>query len=140
MFQIIDPKKFFNTGYIFEKTPAPDTDYLYLIFLFGFLIIAAFAAWFGYGRLKKKLPIFEKMQTRVFNLFFYTGITGLLLIFFRWQEITYLGSRFFMLILLVVFIIWGSWVIYFSLKILPKARKEFEARQKFEKYLPRPRN
>ncbi len=132
-----DINKLFSLDYIFEKTPDATGTYKYLVFLFGFLILLSIAAWIGYGRLKKKLPLWGKMQAKVFNLFFYLGITGLILIFFRWQSITYLGSRFFMILLALVFAIWGLYILYFRLKVLPKEIANLETRKKFEMYLPR---
>jgi len=137
-FKNIDIKKLFDIGYIFEKVPDTSGAYKYLIFLFGLMILLAVLAWFGYGRLKKKLPLWEKMETRVFNIFFYIGITGLLLIFFRWQAIPFLGSRFFMILLALVFIIWGLYIIYFRLRVLPSKIADFEREKNFKKYLPRP--
>ena len=133
----IDLKKFLDIRYIFEKTPPPNSGYLYLTVLFGAFILLALAAWVVYGRRQKTVPVYLKMQGKVFNLFFYLGLVGLFLIFSRWQGIPYLGSRFFMLIELVIFIIWGISIIYFRFLILPKEIKEFEQRKQFEKYLPR---
>lgn len=133
----IDIKKLFDIGYIFEKTPDASGAYKYLVFLFGFSILLSVVAWIGYGRIKKNLPLWGKMQTKVFNLFFYIGITGLLLIFFRWQAIPYLGSRFFMILLALVFVIWGLYILYFRLRVLPKEIANLETRKKFEMYLPR---
>jgi len=133
----INFRQIFSLDYIFEKTPSSNSSYIYLAFLFGFLILLAVIAWIGYGRLKKKLPLWGKMQTRVFNIFFYIGLTGLILIFFRWQAISYLGSRFFLALLLLVFIIWGLYIIYFRLIILPKEMANFQTQKSFEKYLPR---
>jgi hypothetical protein len=132
----IDFKKILNIAYIFDKTPPPDSNYLYLGILFGLMIVLSFGAWLGYGRLKKHIPLWQEMQTRIFNLFFYLGITGLMLIFFRWQGVAYLGSRFFLLLLLIVFIIWGIFIINFRLRIFPKELIKYFAKQKFEKYLP----
>lgn len=134
---ILDPKKFLDEAYIFQKTPPPNSDYLYLLILFGSLIILALIAWFVYGHRKKIVPIYSKMQTKVFNLFFYTGLAGMALIFFRFEEIPYLGSRFFMLLSGVAFIIWTSSIIYYFSKILPKEIERFHEKKNFEKYLPR---
>jgi len=135
----IEIKKLFDTAYIFEKTPASLSNYLYLAILFGFLIILSVIFWYGYGRLKKKQPLWRKIQMRVFNICFYTGLAGLFLIFFRWQGVAYLGSRFFLLSLLAVFIIWAMFIIYFRVLVFPKELAKFEEQEKFEKYLPSPR-
>ena len=136
IFSNIAPQKLLDPVYIFEKTPPTDFPFQYLVFIFGFLIILAVIFWFIYGRPKKRIPIYAKLQSKVFNLFCYTGLIGLVLIFFRWQQIAYLGSRFFMLLLLLIFIIWGIYIIYFRLKIVPKEIKKYQEKKQFEKYLP----
>jgi len=133
----IEIKKLFDTAYIFEKTPASLSNYLYLAIIFGLLIILGVVAWCGYGRLAKIQPLWRKIQMRVFNICFYTGLAGLFLIFFRWQGVTYLGSRFFLLLLFLIFIIWAVIIIYFRVIVFPKELAKFDEQEKFEKYLPR---
>lgn len=132
----IDINKLFNTSYIFEITPVPNSSYLYLTIIFGLMILFGIVAYLRYQKIKKQIPIWSKMQGKVFSLLFYTGLSGLALIFFRWQQIAYLGSRLFMLLLFLVFIIWGIFVIYYRMRILPKELLKFEQKKRFEKYLP----
>lgn len=132
----IAPQKFLNPDYIFEKTPPADSSYIYLAILFGLMTVLAGVSWFIYGRKKKRLPLYRHLQTKVFNLFFYTGLSGLVLVFFRWQQITYLGSRFFMLVLVIVTISWAILILMYRLRTFPKLIKEYEQKQKFDKYLP----
>lgn len=138
MFQNIDLKKFLDTNYIFEKTPPPISDYLYLAIVFAVFIALGIFFWIWYNR-KTAFSIWREFRFRLFNLFFYPGLVGLVLVFSRWQGIPYIGSRFFMLIELVIFIIWGFSTIYFRFVIIPKEIKEFEQRKQFEKYLPQKR-
>lgn len=136
IFNNIDLKKLLDTGYIFEKTPPPISDYLYLLGIFLLFILLSFVFSFLYGRKKKKIPIWGKMQKRIFNLFFTTGIVGLILIFFRWQQIAYLGSRFFMLILWLIFIVWGIAILCYRYLTLSKEIQKYYEKKNFEKYLP----
>ena len=131
-----DIKKLFQLDYIFEKTPDAAGAYKYLVFLFVFLILLSVVAWIGYGRLSRKIPLWRKMQTRVFNFFFYTGIIGLILLFFRYEQIAYLGSRFFLILLLLVFIIWGIYILYFRIIRFSKEIIQYHEQKKFEMYLP----
>ena len=136
LFKNINPKKLFEPSYIFEKTPSANSDYLYLAIVFGLFIVLAIVFWFIYGKKKKNLPVLSSLQGRFFNIFFYTGISGLVLIFFRFQQIPYLGSRLFLLILILVFIIWSIYLLYFYFKILPQKISKFREEQIYNKYLP----
>ena len=134
MFENIDPKKFLEISYIFEKTPPINSSLFYLAIFFGLCCILGLFFWIWSRRAPR--PFWQKYRIKVANLFFYYGIIGLLLVLARWQGIPYLGSRFFMLLELLIFVIWGLSIIYFRLIILPKEIKEFERKTQFEKYLP----
>ena len=64
------------------------------------------------------------------------GFFGLALIFFRFEAIPYLGSRLMLLILFLVFLIWGILIIYYWLRIMPREIKKKKEKENFEKYLP----
>lgn len=134
MFQNIDLKKLITISYIFEKTPPANSTVFYLAIIFGFFIILGLFFWIWQSRLS--MPFWKKYRAKLANLFFYNGAIGLFLVFGRWQEIPYLGSRFFLLIEICLFIIWGSFIFYYRLIIMPKEIKQFEQKKQFEKYLP----
>lgn len=134
MFQNIDLKKFLKISYIFEKTPPANSTVLYLAIIFGFFIILGLFFWIWHSR--QLLSFWKKYRAKIANLFFYNGVIGLFLTFGRWQQIPYLGSRFFLLVEICLFIIWGSLIFYYRLIILPKEIKQFEQKKQFEKYLP----
>lgn len=136
IFNNLNPKKLINLEYLFQKTPPADSDYKYLICLFGFLIILALVSWFGYGKIRRQIPLYRTIRNQLFNLFFLTGMIGISLIFCRWQTIPYLGSRFFLGLLLIVFIIWTGYLIYFRLRIFPQELQEYFKEERFKKYLP----
>lgn len=138
MFQNLDLKKFLNTGYIFEKTPPSVSSYLYLAIVFGVFVALGILCWLWYHQ-KAEYPFIKELRLKLFNLFFYSGLIGLVLVFSRWQGIPYAGSRFFMLIVLLVFVIWGLSIGYFRLVIIPREIKEFKKVKQFESYLPKKR-
>ena len=139
LFTNINPQKLINPDYIFEKTPPANSGYIYLSAIFGIFMLMSIFFWFRYGRLKTKIPAYAPMQFKMFNLFFYSGLIGLMLIFFRWQEISYLGSRLFMIVLLGGFIIWSLYLIFYRVKVIPKAIIRFREKENFNKYLPNPK-
>ncbi len=138
MLQNLDLKKFLDTSYIFEKTPPPISEYLYLTIVFFFFIALGIFFWLWYNR-KTEFPFWKELRLRVFNLFFYVGLVGLVLVFSRWQGIPYGGSRFFMIIVFAIFIIWGLTIIYFRLAVIPEKIKKFSRKKQFERYLPQKR-
>jgi hypothetical protein len=129
--------QFISQDYIFEKTPPFTSVFLYLVGVFVLFMAIAFLGWFYFGKKSRKLPFYRPIQSQVFNLFFYVSLFGLILSFFRWQQLAYLGSRFFLLILLLVFIFWGLSIVYYRFKIFPKEFTKYQAKKNFEKYLPR---
>jgi len=133
----IDIKKLFSLDYIFEKNPPAISNYLYLSFIFGFFIILGIFFWVWNAREKNQLFFWKKYKAKLFNLFIYTGLVGLILVFSRWQEIPYLGSRLFLIIDLLVFIVWGLIILYFRMLILPKEIINYRKIKDFEKYLPK---
>lgn len=129
----INLSKLLEASYIFEKTPAAKGLYLYLAIVFGLLLVLALILII---QLKKKEKIYKKLHTKIINLLLFTGFLGLVLIFFRWQQIPYLGSRFFMLVLAGVVIIWLGVIYWYRFLILPKEIEKYEKQKIFEKYLP----
>lgn len=130
-------KQIFSASYIFDKAPPYQSNFLFIVAVFVLFIAVAFGAWFWFERKRRHLALYRKMQKSIFNLFFYTGLAGLVLSFFHWQEIEYLGSRFFFLILFFVFIVIGLSIIDFRFRILPAEIKKYNQKKAFEKYLPR---
>ena len=127
--------KLFQPNYIFEATPAAEGLYLYLTILFGIFILIALAVVVIYRH--PKYPIYQYLRSQLFNIFLLTGIIGLSIIFFRYQQIAYLGSRLMLLLLILMFFIWSGWLCLFCFIKLPKIIKEEQEKGKFEKYLPR---
>ncbi len=132
----IDFKQFFSTDYIFEKTPPFHRSFLYIVAIFVLFILLAFGSWFLLGQKNKKLPLYQPLQKGLFNLFFYTGLMGLILSFFRWQQLAYLGSRFFMIVLFLAFFLFGLSILDYRFRMFPKLVKRYYERKNFEKYLP----
>lgn len=133
----IDPKKFLDPSYVFEITPTLDNNIWYLAGIFGFFVILALIFWFWYGRKSKSFPLLVKMQGRMFNIFFYCGIIGLILVFFRWQQIPYLASRFFILLLILIFLVWLGLILYWRFYKLSQEITKYCQKEQFEKYLPK---
>jgi len=129
----IDLGKIINIGYIFETTPSPEGLYRYLAILFGLMIIGAIVIVI----LNRRKSLTRKVKSGFFSLLLTVGIIGLSLIFFRFEEIPYLGSRLMLILLFFIIICWAAFIIWYWLVILPKEIAMIREKEKFQKYLPR---
>ena len=130
---MINFNKLLVKSYILETTPPAVGLYKYLAIAFGIFILTAFIL---IVKSKNKEEIWKSLYAKIINLLIFSGAFGLMLIFFRFEGIPYLGSRLFLLVLLLGLIIWSATIIWYRFKILPKKIKEYQKRKAFEKYLP----
>lgn len=128
----IDLGKFVNIDYIFESTPSSEGLYRYLLLLFGLEIIGAIII----AIFNRQKGIYRKLKNKFFSLFLTTGIIGISFIFFRQQQIPYIGSRLPLILLFLTFLIWFGFIIRYWIVILPKEISKKKEKEKFEKYLP----
>ena len=73
----------------------------------------------------------------MFNLLLTCGVIGLILVLFRYQQIPYFGNRLMYLLLFIVFIIWGGWILFYKMVVMPKEINKEKEKENFQKYLPR---
>jgi len=135
-FRNLNLKQFFTADYLLEKNPPTFELLPYIVGLFCLFIILSFIFWSVYQRKDKKTPIFKKIKHKLFNIFFYTGIVGLALCFFSWQQIIYLSSRIMMLGLLLGFIAGLLSFTYYRIFIFSKEVQGYNQKIKYQKYLP----
>jgi len=105
-----------------------------LAVVFGLLIILSLAAWLYINKTKDGLKL--KGLRRLFHLFLSMGISGFIYLFFAWQGVAILASRFWLLIWAIVLVIWLLFIVKYLFKEVPKLRSEIEEKRKFAKYLP----
>jgi hypothetical protein len=86
---------------------------------------------------QKKYPIYSRIKGHINNLTLWLGIIGIFLVLARFQAIYLLSNRILMLLLLLITFIWSAWIIYYSIRYLPKIKKEYIKRQEYQRYLPK---
>jgi len=128
----LEPDKLLNTFYLLDATPSADGLYIYLMVVFGLLIVVAAILFFI-----KFEKYYRKLQRKLIILFLTVGLVGFILIFLRYEQIPYLSSRLLILLLLLLFAVWLLLIIYYYFRILPVEIKEILKKENFEKYLPR---
>ncbi|MBI4175402.1 hypothetical protein HY523_02165 [Candidatus Berkelbacteria bacterium] len=134
----LDLTKLLNSRYLFARRPEPNSELLFTFaILFGLILISSGLLWLYFSRRERYEPFLMRLRIRLVRWSFTTGFVGLLLIFFRWQGIPYLSSRFFLLLWLVISTVWFLTLITYLLKKFPRERTITQSHQLREKYLPR---
>lgn len=134
MNQIIDFNKLVSIKRIFETTPSPQGNYLYLTAFFGAAIIAGIIFKIV---LAKNTSKYVRAYRKFFGLLLFIGISGLVMVFFRWQSIPYIGSRFALLVVALISLVWLLQILIYRFVSLPKQFRLKLEKEKLKKYLPR---
>ncbi|MFA6410153.1 MAG: hypothetical protein WCW26_01100 [Candidatus Buchananbacteria bacterium] len=129
-------KYFFNPSHLFSLRPQAmeARAVIILAVVFGALIIISLGLFFLINKTKDGLKV--KGYRRLSHLFLGMGISGLAYLFFAWQGIAILGSRFWLLVWLLVLVIWLFFIVKYLLREVPKLRREIEEKRSFSKYIP----
>lgn len=125
---------FFTSNFWFSLRPGGllGSSMIVLVFFIVLLIIAGFI----FNNLKAKKGLYRKTLDGLFNFSFTNAIIGLFLLFFSYETILFLSSRFWYLLWVIEIITW-LWLILKHAKNLPKIREQRETENKYKKYLPK---
>jgi hypothetical protein len=101
-----------------------------LLIFFGVLILFSIGSRFLKGDLKR-------FSTGYYYSFLTSGILGYIYVFGRYEGLAWIGSRFF---LLLIFIIFSLWLLVDAILLifqLPAYAEEKEKENRYSKYLPK---
>jgi len=87
-------------------------------------------------QIKIKDKIIKKIYSKFANLVFFTGIFGLLWMFFRQERVPLLSMRFWLLLIGLVFIFGLYRVLRYIFKRLPAIKREKFERENIKRYIP----
>lgn len=107
-----------------------------LLSFFAWFVIAAVVLRVVARFLKKKQPRVAQLLRRFAGPLVVTGILGLLLLFFTYEQAPVLGMRLWFLILGVYFLYLIGRVVAFAVIEFPQLRREDAERARLQKYLP----
>ena len=123
----------FSKSYLFDPQPPSESQlYWYLIAFFGVLILIAIISLFAKG-------MDEKIRKKQIYCYLVVGILGFIYLFARHEELIWLGSRLFLSLISVAFLVWVTYILVFMVRYLPKKSTSKKATERFEKYLPKRR-
>ena len=123
---------FLTAEKLLETVPGtPDQrTYIPLIIMFGILIIGSISMFF-FSR--PAIAILGKTKTYSLSI----GVLGLMHIFARYEFLPWLGSRWFLLVILLGLIIWVAYSLTIILLSWPKQKKYINIEEKYRQYLPK---
>ena len=133
----MDIEKLIDLNYLFDRYPDNGFSLQIKIFLILYFVISIIIAIKAGKKLNDKPGIMKKTYNSLENWGWTTGILGLSLFFFREVNAMYLGSRIWMLILLLSTFLWLLIIFRYYKKEIPKKEKLKKEREEFSKYLPR---
>ncbi|OQA04778.1 MAG: hypothetical protein BWY68_00128 [bacterium ADurb.Bin400] len=121
----------FSKSYLLDPIPPQNTKlYVPLIVVFSIMLILAVVTRF--------LPVrMTEIKDKYFPAFLVPGIMGFTYLFGRYERLAWLGSRAYLVIVLVLFAVWiivnSLWVF----RVVPRYTKEVKTQERYEKYLPK---
>ena len=99
------------------------------------LIISVF--FFLKKRKVRNNPPRGKLYKQIFIYFLTFALSGLVLLFLRYEHISYLSSRIIFLLTLFVFMVWGLRLVYRYWKKFPITERDYRAYLLKQKYMPK---
>lgn len=119
-----------------DPIPLRSTSFKLLLGLFLLLVIAGIVTRIV-GVKKRKEYVFSRVASRLTRPLVSTGIVGLVLIFFEYERVLFLSSRFWYVLLFAWFVYSIARFVQYVTKKLPAELAELERKTRLEKYLPR---
>ena len=127
----------FRASFWFARIPAPLSPFFEkaLFAFFGIiLILGAVVRIVASNRKHDRFvkSIFDRVGTCLVSM----GFVGVILYFFSYQRIPFLGMRFWFLVWGLFFVAWLGWILYYACKVVPKERQCLLNRMEQMKYMP----
>jgi len=121
----------FSQNYLFDINPTPQSNlYIPLLILFGLMIVLAAAISFQRKSIKKVVGKF-------FVPLLSAGVLGLIYLFARHESLPYLSSRFFLVLIICMFLAWVFILLVWSAKFIPKYMNSQKIEDRYNRYLPK---
>ena len=133
-------RPFYDLMFWFDTRPVSFTPWANALLLWGML--AVLLAGIGV-RVWLKKQTMDKMARRVYRrlsaLLITAGLIGLLLYWLTWAAVPVLSMRFFYLVWLFSFALWGYFIWRYAAHELPALQAKWAEKEAYEKWLPKPR-
>lgn len=121
----------FSNNYLFDPNPTATSKlYIPLLLVFGLMIILSIV-------ISLQKPEVKKIVGGFFTPFISTGVLGLIYLFARYESLPYLSSRFFLVLVVVMFVVWEIILLIKTIRFAPTYLNSRKTEDRYEKYLPK---
>lgn len=121
----------FSKSYLFDFTPTTKSK-LYIPLLILFSVMLLLSAGISLQRTE-----FKNFTKRFFIPLLATSILGFIYLFARYESLPYLSSRFFLALILFIFLLWTVIQLVILILTMPKEIKKSRSEERYQKYLPK---
>lgn len=138
MMRNMDIRPLFSPSFWFDMTPtALSPGFERAFFIFFAIFVVAGAALRIAARREKRDKYDRLLLHRAASSAFIYGITGFLIYFFTYEEVSFFGSRFWFLLWFILLVITVVRFVRFMKREVPQLRHRDQSRVDSNKYLPR---
>ena len=135
-FKDFDFSKLFDISYIIKGTPGASFKfYKEFIGFFGLLFFTSISI--KIVLIFKKNKVLKKLLNKIKTLFFTVSILGFLYLFFRSQNIYFFSSRFFLLSIFLIMVVWSFYIVFLVIRKFPSDFNNYKKQELIKKYLPK---
>lgn len=135
---MINFARLLDLNFWFSLRPAAPSDKTTIILAVCFAIFLAAGIVCGFLiKSKKQNPPLAKLFRKLKKMLQTMAVVGFILLFFSYEQIYFMGSRFWFLAWFIGLVVWAVFIALYALRKMPAEKSELEKKQKYLKYLPR---
>lgn len=133
---MIDFKRLLDLNFWFALRPNAPTGRMVLaaVAVFAVFLVLAFVLKIV-ARIKKQNPLLVKLLKKISKMFSTMALVGFVILFFSYEQIFLLGSRFWFLLWSAGLVAWIVVIVLYAVRKMPKEKNDMEKKNKFLKYL-----
>jgi|GEM_PF-1461750 len=135
---IVSPSFWFSL----QWNPMTQKTAVLMFVVFALFVVVGILFWVLPKRIKGMKELDQPMRkalSRGGNVCVTTGLLGVFFTFTAFEQAGILSVRFWFLLIFILFASWGGWTIWRAHITVPAEREASALRQKFLKYLPKPK-
>jgi glucan phosphoethanolaminetransferase (alkaline phosphatase superfamily) len=133
---MINFSRLLDLNFWFALRPTALSKQTTIVLVAGFGIFLLTAVILGFlAKIKKQNPPLAKLLRKLKKMFSVMAVVGFILLFFSYEQIYLLGSRFWFLLWFIGLVVWLVFILLYAVGKMPKEKDDLEKKQKYLKYL-----
>ncbi|MFA5413740.1 MAG: hypothetical protein WC348_04365 [Patescibacteria group bacterium] len=133
---MINFERLLDLNFWFALRPTALSEKTTIILAIGFAVFLVLGIICGFlAKTKKQNPPMVKLLRKFKKMFSTMAVVGFIVLFFTYEQIYLLGSRFWFLAWFIGLVVWVVFIVLYAARKMPKEKDELEKKQKYLKYL-----